>query len=62
MNDGVGCGDGKNHLLMSVIEQLFLLGRRRLFNSDCGKVEGGGLETLDHCALELFAPELIQES
>jgi hypothetical protein len=47
---------------MSSIEHLFPLGRRRLFNSDCEKAEGRGLETQEHCAFELFAPELIHES
>jgi hypothetical protein len=50
------------HRLMSVIEQVFPRGRRRLFNSDGAKTDGKGLETRDHCALELFAPELIHES
>jgi hypothetical protein len=46
---------------MSLIEQMFPFRTRRLFNSDCEKVDGGGLETHGHCALDLFAPELIQE-
>lgn len=44
---------------LSVIEQLFPVGKRRLFNSDGAKTDGKSLETQDHCALELFAHELI---
>jgi hypothetical protein len=48
--------------LMSLIEQSPPLERRWLFNSDGAKNDGKSLETQDHCALELFAPELIHES
>jgi hypothetical protein len=46
---------------MFVIEQLFPLAWRRVFNSDCEKADGKNLETQHQRALELFAHELIHE-
>ena len=46
---------------MSQIEQSSPRETRELFNKDCEKLDSGGLETWDHCAIEQFAPEVIQE-
>jgi hypothetical protein len=56
-----GCITLSDSLLMCVIETSSALGRRQFFNSACEKAGGKSLETQDHCALELFARELIHQ-